>query len=912
MVREPAAGTGRRLPFGVFTTDDALVIRTWDAWLAAITGIATREALGRPLADVLPGVEPSGVLSILRNVLAHGTIEVLSPALHRGLIEHAPSDGESASARLHQRVTIGPIREDGCVTGVAVTIEDVTARVEYERELAGRLAEGSIDTLTRALGDEEWRRRQAAVTQLAAYGPAIVDSLVKTLREQHRNFSVLSSTLDLLALTDIDVVGPLIECLADEDPDLRIQAALILGERRDLRAVPPLIRALEDPDLNVRFHAIEALGSLRAAEASEPLLEIAERRDFFLAFPAIQVLGQLGDVSAAPRLVPLLSDELLRAAVAEALGQLGDEVVAVPLVRLLNEPDAPSEVVADALADLYARYETRYGAGEHIASLVRRHIGPAGTQNLLDAVGRVHSDRLRGIARVLGWLSGPAAERALTRLLGQRAVRAQVVEALVRYGAGVVDLLIEQLRAEDLDTRQAAAVALGRIGDARATAALADSLSDPELALPAAGALARIGDGAAFGALMALVGHDDTAVRQAAVAALNSIGHADMPIRIVTLLDDANPNVRESAVKIAGYFGYPQCTARVLARCSDPSEAVRRAAVEHLPFFEDPAAVPALIHALASDTPPVRAAAAGALAHVDPDQAIPPLAAALGDADPWVRYFALRSLGDLGRPGVTPVVLDLVRRDPAGQVRLAAIDVLGRLNAAGATAVLEPLTMLEERDLARAAIRGLGHLDDPAAQPILERLLRAGETWRRLEAVRAVGARGGPKAVPALEWIAAADDDPEIVAAAVGVLALLASREDEDGAAIAALISLTAEPSRREAAIGALAAVPHRRAVDVAAGVRHYSPDVRRATVEALGRMKHPDASHWIERALDDPFPGVRAAAVAELRRLGSRTAGRKLLALARTDPDLEVRHAAMMAVSQQRGDAPPAADGGL
>jgi hypothetical protein len=58
-----------------------------------------------------------------------------------------------------------------------------------------------------------------------------------------------------------------------------------------------------------------------------------------------------------------------------------------------------------------------------------------------------------------------------------------------------------------------------------------------------------------------------------------------------------------------------------------------------------------------------------------------------------------------------------------------------------------------------------------------------------------------------------------------------------------------------------------------------------------------------MEAALDDPVPAVRATVVAELRRLGSRNAARKLLALARTDPDVDVRHAAVMAVTQQRAD---------
>jgi HEAT repeat protein len=602
----------------------------------------------------------------------------------------------------------------------------------------------------------------------------------------------------------------------------------------------------------------------------------------------------------------LLNDELLRATVAEALGELGDELVALPLLELLNQPNAPAEVVADALAGLYERYEDRYGAGEHIAGVARRTISPTGTQHLLDAVDRVGSERLRGIARVLGWLSGPAVQRALTRLLGQRTVRAQVVEALVRYGAGVVDLVIDQLGAEDLDTRQAAAVALGRIGDRKATPALVAALSDAELALPAAGALAHLGGGDAFEALLGLIGHGDSAVRQAAIGALNSIGHADMPSRIVALLDDPNPVVRESAVRIAGYFGYRECLDRVLERCVDSSEMVRRAAVEHLPFFDDRRTIPVLVHALEFDTARVRAAAAIALARLDEGVALAPLLRALDDDDPWVRYYALRSIGVFENPTVAPAVITVLEHEAAGQVRIAAIDALGRLAPPDAVAILQPLTRSPEADIARAAIRALGHTKDVGAQPILESLLRSPDAWRRLEAAVCISARGGVEAASTLQWVAAAETDPDVAGAAIAGLALMGSREGQDAtAATTALIALTAERGKREMLIASLAALPSRRIADVASGLGHPSPDVRRATIEALSRMKQPDASRSVERALEDAVAAVRATAVAELRRLGNRTAAKTLLRLARTDPDVEVRHAAVMAVTQQPPDLP-------
>jgi HEAT repeat protein len=892
-----------RPPFGIFTTDARLVVRTWDRFLSDITGIAADQALNRTLASVLPELEPRGLLAMIEQVAATGAVQVLAPALHRYLIACAPSDRRSTLDRMQQHVIIGPIREEDRITGVTVTIEDITAHVERDQAPANASPDG-LSALTRDLGADEWRVRQGAVRGLAGRGTAIVDTLVRTLREQHRNFSVLSSVLDLLVMADIDVIDPLIGCLTSDDADLRIQAALILGERRDRRAVPALVGALDDFNVNVRFHAIEALGALHARDAVEHLTRIAECGDFFLAFPAIQALARLGDSSVAPRLVPLLNDELLRATVAEALGGLGDELVVLPLLKLLNQPNAPTEVVADALAGLYERYQDRYGAGEQIAGVARRMISPAGTQNLLDAVDRVGSDRLRGIARVIGWLSGPAAQRALTRLLGQRTVRAQVVEALVRYGAGVVDLLIEQLQAEDLDTRQAAAVALGRIGDRRATPALVAALTDPELALPAAGALAHLGDGDAFEALLGLLGHGDTAVRQAVIAALNSIGHADMPARIAALLDDPDPVVRESAVRVAGYFGYRECLGRVLELCVDSSEAVRRAAIDHLPFFDDRSTIPVLLHALDSGTPAVRAGAATALARLDESDALAPLVRALADGDPWVRYFALRSIGAFGDATVAPAVVGVLKQDPAGQVRLAAIDALGRLDPPDLVAIIKPLTVSSDADLARAAIQALGHTKDARAQPILENLGRGADVWRRLAAVVAIGVRGGVDAASTLQWVAAADADPDVAHAAIAALALIGCRGGADAtAATTALIALTAEPVHREKVIASLAELPSDRIDDIATGLEHPSPDVRCATIEALGRMRRPDATRSVERALQDAVAAVRATAVAELRRLGSRAAAKTLLRLARTDPDREVRQAAVMAVTQQPPD---------
>src|SRR5678815_1126064 len=79
------------LHLGIFTTDERLVIRTWDDWMANATGIPAAGALHRPLAEILPDIESRGFLPVLHDVVARGTVAVLAPALHHYLFSCAPA-----------------------------------------------------------------------------------------------------------------------------------------------------------------------------------------------------------------------------------------------------------------------------------------------------------------------------------------------------------------------------------------------------------------------------------------------------------------------------------------------------------------------------------------------------------------------------------------------------------------------------------------------------------------------------------------------------------------------------------------------------------------------------------------------------------------------------------------------------
>jgi HEAT repeat protein len=624
---------------------------------------------------------------------------------------------------MRQHVTVAPLLAHGEISGLVVTIEDVTARMDRERELAAALAsddpmerrraevqlaldEASAETLAGALDDARWRVRRAAAEQLAKGDATAAASLIAMLRERHRDPAALNAALAGLAATSEDVVTPLIALLSDDDADLRTYAALALGHAHDARAVPPLLAAIGDADANVRQHAIEALGRIGNAAAVPRLAEIAESRDFTLAFAALDALGAIGDQSVAPRLVPLLDDDFLSQAAADALSALGGAEVAAAIAALLDRDGADVVALAGALARLHARHEERE-EGDLIVSIARATIPEHGRERLARALDETDERDLPGVVRVVSWLDSPDVETRLARLLERDALRHLVANALAARGARSVDALLDAMRSERVEVRMTAAAALGRVGSAHAVPRLVEALGDaPDVAIAAAGALGAIGDARAFEPLLHVLDHSDTALRYAAVAALDSIGHPDMPDRIRALLGHPSAQVRESAARVAGYFGYPACVDPMLALVRDDEEAVRRVVLEHLAFFDDPRAVHTLTERTANDErPSVRAAGARALAHVGAAQALEPLLRALRDPDPWVRYHAARSLAAQRLPASLAPLREAALGDVMPPVRIAAIEALAELRDDGLADVFDSLSHDADAEVALAARR---------------------------------------------------------------------------------------------------------------------------------------------------------------------------------------------------------------
>jgi quinoprotein glucose dehydrogenase len=503
--------------------------------------------------------------------------------------------------------------------------------------------------------------------------------------------------------------------------------------------------------------------------------------------------------------------------------------------------DAPAAAASAARAEtraLLAEPFDRRPAGElarflrHADRRVRQKaqfaLAARGDARTLGAAARQRENRL---ARAHGiWGLGQLARRdarhaaALLPLLGDpdAEIRAQAARTLgdVRH-APAADALVALLRDAEPRPRFFAAEALGRIGHRPATAPIVAMLAandDRDTYLRHAGslALARIGD---VEAVAALAAHPSVPVRVAGVVALRRMrdpavarfladrdgsvaAEAARAINDDASIPDALPElaalldrqgltdevVLRRAVNASVRLGTPEAARRLAsfaARESAPG-AMRVEAVAALGVFPAPspldrvdgtyrgaasrdaavaraAVTPLVASHLATGSAPLRVAIAEAAGRLHAREAAPALLVRVrDDTDPAVRVAALRALGAFGGEAAEPAVrAALADREPS--VRMAALTLIPGLGLPAATTV-ELLAPVVERGTTverQSATEALGRVRGAEATRTLSGLLERLERDRlpaeiRLDVLEAAETSGDAALVDRVQRIRAA------------------------------------------------------------------------------------------------------------------------------------------------------------
>lgn len=330
--------------------------------------------------------------------------------------------------------------------------------------------------------------------------------------------------------------------------------------------------------------------------------------------------------------------------------------------------------------------------------------------------------------------------------------RAQTPEDELQTGDAAQDRLPRLVDAlngsSSFKIRATAAVALGRMGDARAVTPLADALrSDSHYAVrvAAASALGRIasapGAGAPGGAI------------------------ADAIPALLAALHDQDQLVRDEAQTALDRFHTPTSVFAFREALQSEDPVVRLAAVRAYGnvLRENAGVAGIVVNALGDDADEVARAAETALAGIPHERAVPVLVAALSTGGSQVRSACARLLAKRAdKTAVEPLIALMTAADEGEDVRRAARDALRAhkeyLDMPARIAAAKDTTPAA-KDARVAALRVVAAMNEPGAAEIVERALADADASVRVGAARAAVDLGGDKAKKMLEQARARETD---------------------------------------------------------------------------------------------------------------------------------------------------------
>lgn len=641
----------------------------------------------------------------------------------------------------------------------------------------------------------------------------------------------------------------------------------------------------------------------------------------------------------------------VRRAVVAGLASLGDDAVE-PLCNFLRESRSSEAAIAaavDALSNSIGTNVTarvvelaQHGTAAVVADaaqiLGRRRASEA-SPVLAKLVEHVDDNVAVASIEALGMIGGTAAVEALIRVIESRNFfrTFPAIQVLARTGDPRAVPPLASLLADDT-YRYEVVRALGRTGSARAIAPVLSVLKTPGDAVVrlVACSLADLIERAEWtGAaehltsvlqqgivpllprfISALRGGDQEE-RTAIAKLLGRAGDASVLSSITALLDDST--VASAATDALEHLG--RSSDNALVEALRTGDAPKRIAI--LPLVRSRSAGAYVRELLTDEDPEVRARACEALARIGDGSNVKALFDALADSSPRVTHAATTAILSLGSSDTEQLALEAARATRP-TVRRHAIRVIGAFGYRSAFDLLRAAIGESDRRIAELAITGLGAIDDPRVESLLTELASSSEDALRSAVMRAACHRGGEAAVrlllggladpaPWVRYYAAqglgrigAEAGPEASKqlieklrdpaphVRVAVIEALAKLRTPDAWEAVVRAATSRDPDERRAGLVGVGLQKREGAVSILVeAARSDDPATRLVAISALAHYNEPEALATLDAALRDGTAEVRDAALSVLSERDDEAAARILLEAAlRSQPEHPVHRA--------------------
>lgn len=481
--------------------------------------------------------------------------------------------------------------------------------------------------------------------------------------------------------------------------EVRVAALRALGRIGSDAAVKVLVGALAKDDPAAARSPLRDALAAAGKPAETALIAALGGSASATAAGAALVLGALRSTEGARAIVRAMQRGTvpLRSGV-RALAQIGSPVALPTVLELFDDPDPTTRKEAiRAAASLLDPAQVDGRAVDPASAALRDAATPTDEKiELVRLLGRTGAPRAEAVLLPLVSAKPPALRLAVIEALGS--LRAPPVASAVGAAkpgpptfSKVATALLAALDDESPEVRLGAATALSHVGGSQVATELLRRLAvsaeqdRSALGIALSGALARSEDPALAAQVRAAYATAPESARDALIEGLGRMrgpeagraldgiaagsiddrrkvaealaGHGEREDALRRLAGDADPGVRANAAWSLGTVGTKPSLDALTRLASDPDVAVAGNAAASLGRL---------------------AGRVGAASDVTK-----PLCAALGDARPYVRANALLGLSIAGAACDASAAADLLARDPAESVRLAAADYLARAASRG-------------------------------------------------------------------------------------------------------------------------------------------------------------------------------------------------------------------------------------